>query len=168
MMTVKLFGAILLVTGGYLSGSACRAEYRTRLKTIRTLISSLVRIRAEITLRLTPLPELVTSECALTDGRVQAFYREVARLYDADGNFQSSWDDAIDRLRPSPEERGVISSLGTILGRYDAHAQEEALRYAENALARCAEAAENDVKLRGMLMSRLLPGIALAAAILLW
>ncbi|MEA4822527.1 MAG: stage III sporulation protein AB [Clostridiaceae bacterium] len=168
MITAKFFGAVFLVTGGYLGGRACRAEYRTRLKTIRTLITSLARIRAEITLRLTPLPELITSECAFTDGRVQAFYREVSRLYDEDGSFQASWDDAIDRLRTSAEERGILSSLGTVLGRYDAHAQEEALRYAEDSLARCAEAAENDLKLRGMLMSRLLPGIALAAAILLW
>ena len=168
MTSVRLLGALLLVAGGFLGGRACLAEYRVRVITLRALTASLARIRAEIALCRTPLPELLSSEAECTDGRVQAFYREALRRYGEEGRFRTSWDGASELLRLPSDARAVLVSLGDILGRYDAQTQEDALLHAENLLERCAADAENDRKQRGTLYAKLLPGLAFAAAILLW
>ena len=59
---IKLCGAALLTAGGLMAGFNIRSELWARARTLSAAAGSLSRMRAEITQRLTPLPDLIGAE----------------------------------------------------------------------------------------------------------
>jgi len=125
---LKFFGAALIIVSGFAVGAAKYASLKRGVAVLYELVASLEIMRGEIVSRLTPLPELMS----MLEGRglCGCFFGEVYRgLSDMSGlTFREIWNAALPCLDAlSAEDAAVLSSLGAVLGRYDAREQEAAI-----------------------------------------
>ena len=141
---MKFLGALLIVAAGAALGISKYLALKKRADTLSSLLSALEQMRGEITLRLTPLPELTRLLSERGNATVRVFF---ARLSDAlehldEAGFSEHWEAALPILVPlSEEDLNVLRPLGAILGRFDAKEQEAALSRAISELgARASQA----------------------------
>ncbi len=125
-MPMKLWGAILIVTGcgGY--GFSMAAAQRREERELRDLISALEIMQWDLKYRLTPLPELSRLAAKGAGGRVAGVLHRFSR--ELDGNSMPEADRCMcTALRAESMLSGAVSEalrkLGTVLGRFDLEGQ---------------------------------------------
>lgn len=145
---IRLMGAALVIAGCAAAsfGAVCRLD--GRVKDLEELTAGLAALQRELCWRLTPLPEAMKEAAEETHGRAAALFdwcaRESGRL---DGRtFQQVWQDGLERcpLVLNEEDRAALERLGSVLGRYDADGQRQAIDGAVGSLNhRKTQAAED-------------------------
>lgn len=142
-MTLRLFGAVLIIVGCAGFGFMIAANHRREEKTLRRLISALEFMECELQYRLTPLPEL----CRLAGASAGGILRRVLNLLAEELEQQISPD--VDRCMQSTLSKvhdvpqlsyAVLQKFGRTLGRFDVKGQlrgiesvrEESIRVLEN------------------------------------
>lgn len=160
-MSVKLLGGALLVLAGALLGGGGAIRLRAEAQTLRGLSSSLGVLESELTALHTPLPD------AFHRLREERFFA----LLDAGFGLEPTeqlWRRAVAALELERGCAGALSSLGAVIGRYDAVRQAAEIEAVRCRLDARAAEAEREYSLRG----RRLPGLgaalgAMAAVLLL-
>ena len=163
----RLLGAALLCAAAFSAALRYRRELCARARALEEAAALLARTRAEIEWRLVPLPELLAAETASAEGAVRRFLEAVRAHYLRSLDMEAAFLAALELLPQGPV-REALAPLGATLGRYDAGVQAQALRRAEEALRAAAAEARDTARTRSRLALRLLPGLALAAALTLW
>lgn len=128
-MSVKWFGAMVIIFACSAVGFSVAAAYRREERTLRQLIGALDYMACELQYRLTPLPELcrqAAQECTGTVGTVLSRLSEelnAQMMPDAEGCIRAALEGCAvtDRLRAS------FSLLGSTLGRFDLEGQLQGL-----------------------------------------
>ena len=166
MSPEKPVGAALLLAGGVLCGCTIRRELRRRAALLADLAEWLGYLEAEISLRLTPLPELLDPDRGAET--IRPFLADLRRCFDESASFPEAWRAALAGLTLAADARDALDELGNTLGRYDAVCQADALRLTRGRLLTAAENARQEAQTRGALALRLLPALSGVLALLLW
>ncbi len=106
------------------SGLRLRSE---ELATLRELDRAIEQLSAELSLRLTSLPELAELLAQSTRGKAGDFFCLLAESLDLIGerSFSVLWDETLQHALPELDERAkeAMRRLGLALGRYELDAQ---------------------------------------------
>lgn len=125
-MTLKLVGAVLILTtcGGL--GLRSATEYLKEQKLLRQFVSILDYIECELQYRLTPLPDLCRLASSVTDSVLAEIFQALARELEvqASTNVKNSMEYVIDKFTVlTPLTRQTLLLLGQSLGQFDISGQ---------------------------------------------
>lgn len=133
---MELLGAVLVSGGGLWLGLRAAEELRGRARAAGSLCAALLLMEGELRLSLTPLPvllERLAGRCPFPADRLMAHCaRELGR---GERGISQVWPEALNALPGLDwESRTILQPLGSVLGRYDAESQLQALEAARTAL----------------------------------
>ena len=169
---VKAIGAVLIIASGIGIGLGGAAELRRRVRILTDLIASLMTVKAEITVRMTPLPELLEGLGRLAPLSVRGFYGRVAQSVQFLGecSFAELWLHAIEKseeLGLKVDELRELIALGTSLGRYGVAEQAAAIDLCISRLNAMLELAREEALTSGKLFIGLSAAGGIVAAVIL-
>jgi len=167
-MYLKAIGAILLIAGGAYTGCAFAAALRRRVQLLSDLIAALSLMKAEIVLKLSPMPE-VLSLLGAQRGLIGTVFDTMARnllIIDMPG-LSYIWTKTLDEhknelMLPQDAYR-ALCSLGDMLGRYASEEQEKQIEYVVSRLEEGRQRAQEEYERQGKLYRRM--GVAGGAAL---
>jgi len=128
-MTIKLFGAVLILLCSGSCGFSVAASYRRDISQIKTLIQIMEFIQRELEYRLTPLPELCMQAGEMGRG---AIFRVFTKLSD-ELSIQAAPDvpgcmrKVLQSTQFSRKVEKLLNQLGKTLGQYDLSGQLQGL-----------------------------------------
>ncbi|MGI6497496.1 MAG: stage III sporulation protein AB [Oscillospiraceae bacterium] len=142
----RLIGAALVLIGGAGVGVGAAKELGRRTGTLSAFLAALDRMEAELTFRLTPMPELLSRLSGDLEGPVGMFFSQCEQGLSALGDvpFSKVWNQALQEegLALLPEDRVPLEQLGAVLGQYDVEGQRNAMEGVRHQLTLCLEAAK--------------------------
>jgi stage III sporulation protein AB len=160
----QVLGCVLVLTVCFQLGLSQVRVYRRRLRLSRETAVCLRRMEAELTERLTPLPELLSAlgeeAPPLAGALFGALARGTAELERAP--FGALWQETLDAYRDpglTPELRRSLEELGWQLGRYSAQVQGQAVRACRERTEALAREQSRELETR----TRLSLGLSLCA-----
>lgn len=153
---IRAAGAGLVLLAGLVWGLQKVGFLRRQLRLTEALAQSLYRLRAELTERLTPLPEMFLDLQTVAPPPARGFFQSICISLERLGeeSFGALWSGCVAQY-PDPaldgELRTALTELGWQLGRYAAPIQGEALNRCAAVLERAAaeqrQALEGNVRL---------------------
>ena len=153
MDVLKLLGAVLVLIGGSSMGLCAARELRQRSRTLEQFLAALDQIQAELSFRLTPMPELLQQLGQASEEPLKTFFQTCEGGLSALGevSFSVVWNRALreEALALLPEDRLSLEQLGAVLGRYDAEGQRTTLESVRVRLSQCLEDARGKQKKMG-------------------
>lgn len=124
-------GAVLILLAGLSAAWRLTREQDKRLRALRSLALSLQHLHAELSLRLTSLPELAELLAQTAQGTAGRFF---STLYEklqelGEKSFVLLWQESAQSALPelSGEDRAIWLRLGETLGRYELEEQLSAI-----------------------------------------
>ena len=166
-MTVKLFGAllVLLSCGGY--GFMIAASHRTEVKYLQAYLQALDLMECELQYRLTPLPELCNIGASVSVGTLKQFFCTLGKELNnqISPNVEACIYTVLSVVKLPRRTTEVIELLGRSLGRFDAEGQLKGLRYVKAETERILAALMDNQDLR--LRSYQTLGLCAGAAIVI-
>lgn len=166
---LKLAGAFCVLLGAAWWGLGAVRQLRERTRTLERLRGALSYLEEELAFRLTALPVLLERLSQREDGRASRFFEEVLEglRLDPEGGVRQSWRRAMVRQLPmlTEEERQTLLEVGETLGRYDAQAQRQVLKQAEERLEDCRRRSAQEERRLGRVYAAL--SLAGGAALIL-
>ncbi len=166
-MSMKLFGAVLVIIGCGSFGFSLAATYKKELKSIRSLIRILGHMESELRFRLTPLPQLCRQAAAESNDIVGDVISDLAKQLESQvcPDVSSCMHATISLHRDIPPSTVLcLKELGLSLGRFDLTGQLSGI----DAVRKCCEDHLNllehnkEVRLRSYQTLSLCAGAALA------
>ena len=129
-MRLRLALCAAPLLAGIYFGWTLAASARRRRELIAAHISALEFIKAEISSRLTPLPDCAARLAAGGPRPLRGFYLALAAALDAPcgRDFASIWGSLLENMELPPDALAVLAELGRSLGRYDAQTQRDGHR----------------------------------------
>lgn len=112
-MTLRLFGAALILCGGLLTRRVLLDGERRVHRARRELSDAFEAMAEEIDALLTPLPALLRRDYG---GGTEAFFAQAARGIECGRTLAESWRQAAGTLPLPTEERELVAALGARLG----------------------------------------------------
>jgi len=167
LMSLKLFGAALIVVGCGGFGFLIAASYKQEENALRQLIGILDLMQSELQFRMTPLPDLIRQAGTESKNPIGQFMTvlsselESQTSPDVDGCVQA----ALNKVEDLPKRvKKALEQMGTSFGRFDAEGQ---IRGIESVRSFCAAeldamADNRDARLRSYQTLSLCMGAALA------
>lgn len=166
-MTMKLFGAalIILACGGY--GFMMANAHRKEVKALQNIITTISYIKCELQFRNTALPELCSRAAKVTQGCISRFFQSLAAELEAQicPDTNECLLNALSRhpdIPPSSTE--AIVNMGTTIGVFDLTGQLDGLNrvllQSEEALSKLTK--QQDIRIRSYQTLGLCAGAALA------
>ena len=117
---IRLLGGVLIVVAGSALGLSCGRTLRGGVTAVEGVMTALERLEREMSLHLTPLPELLM--------KLGGVYARCGREIDRGECVRVAWGDMVARLPSlSRDSREILLPLGGVLGQYDGQAQCQAL-----------------------------------------
>lgn len=173
---IKLAGILLAFTACTATGFLKAAEIRTRRKLLLDFRELLLRIATEISYFKEPLPQIfsrLTADGAEREkGETDLLLRSFLTAYQCgDADMGQMWRNAVDSAyEGSPlcrEDLAVMKKCGEFLGRSDFSRQEEHFRLLESQMDRQLAEAEENIRTKGRMYSRLglSAGLVIAVAL---
>lgn len=166
-MSIKLIGAVLIITGCGGVGFSMAAAHRRDENALRQLIGALDYMGCELQYHLTPLPELCRGAAGQTSGSIRAVFLTLAQELDnqiaPDANFCMNAAIAKTTKLPGLVKKN-LSLLGQSLGHFDLQGQLKGLEFARQQCRRDLDelSKDRDVRLRSYQTLGLCAGSALA------
>ena len=162
--------ALVVLCSGILSMNEV-IRSRQRIRALRALQEALGAMRAELTQRHTPLPELLERLAARQKQPAAEFFGAAAvNLVRRELPFSAAWEIALRETEPLcllPEEQQAMENLGRRLGKSGAADQADAIRSAENKIALFLELEEKERMKKNRLRAALGASAGAMLAILL-
>lgn len=165
---IKLIGAVLLMAGAAGLGLGAAAQLQAKVTGLRALMDGLEHLERELSFRLTAMPELMdrlAKQTAPPAAYLFAYCRDHLEEL-GEKSFFNIWAEALENnleLLLDEGERQILLELGTVLGRYDAEEQRQALKNSSAELEQCLARAEKE-KLR---MGRVYTALGLGSGAML-
>lgn len=166
-MTIKLFGALLVIAGCGGFGFMIASSHRKEVKTLRQFISALDFMDCEIQYRLTALPELCRLTAAASYGVVRSAFNALAAQLDDQNSpdVEKCMRVALKKTGDIPKlTRKAMELLGSSLGRFDLEGQLKGLEAVRSESRRILDTytKNQDVRLRSYQTLGLCAGAAIA------
>lgn len=164
---LKLLGAALIAAGCAAAGCSAAASLSARTRDLGEAEQILEAVARELEWSLVPLPEAL-SRAAAGSAKAQKWLGPLAVSIPSAGEqpFQHLWEQALQTsgLALTGEDYAVLQRLGSVLGRYDAQSQCQALAAAGARLNSLREDAAERQKKFGQLYRTL--GLAVGALLI--
>lgn len=145
-MVIKVLGTALLIAGGMGAGWCGASALDRRVRSLRAFCAALETAQRELSLRLPPMPELLSLLARQSEGPAGRFFARCLEDLPLLGSrsFARIWRDALEGtpLDLNGEDLEMLSQAGRVLGRYDGAGQEAALELIRLRLVRALEEAE--------------------------
>ena len=142
---LRLIGAALILAGGSGVGIGAARVLKHRSETLSSFLAALDQMEAELTFRLTPMPELLLRLSRETKGPVSEFFFHCREGLSSLGEepFSKVWNRALqeESLALHPEDRIPLEQLGAVLGQYDVEGQKNAMEGIRYRLGICLDTA---------------------------
>ena len=139
---IRYVGGALILGCGLCMGNSRAKVLERRVETLEELMSALSLLGRELTLHVTPLPELFERLSQVAKGAAGRLFDHCARgLQGPVGErFSTVWKGGVGKIpNLRPEERRLLADLGPVLGRFPAEEQQKAV---EGVCVRLREAAK--------------------------
>lgn len=156
---LKWIGALLVVTATGAAGLGAIQASSQRIRVLSGLIAALDLCQAELTFKLTALPDVMAQLARKSAAAVRPFFAAVdkacARL--GEDSFGCLWQQCVQKMEDvwrKPEQE-IMEELGSVLGRYDTDGQSRAIAYARNRLEALLSRAEADHRKQGRMYGAL-------------
>ena len=164
---MRLFGALLILSAAVGTGLCLSDHSRRRLRALEDFSAALALIAGELSLRNSPLPELLEKASVESTGQAKAFFTALNNTLSLLGEYPFSrlWERALNESCPVLPQKAQyeLKQLGNSLGRYDLDRQLSDLASAGQRLEQMAmQAAGEYAQLR-----KLGPGLGAASGLLL-
>ena len=133
-MTLKLLGAVFVITGAGGFGFAMASAYRRTEQAFRQYLIALDYLECDLSFRLTPLPQLCRSAANAANGPVRALFLQLEQELECQiyPDVRSCTRAAIALTPCIPKELAEqFSDLGTTLGEFDLPGQLKGIRAAQ-------------------------------------
>ena len=139
---LKAAGAITIICISVWYGLSGYIKQKTRLRAINDMISALIIIKGEISIKQTPVPEMLRFLAGATEGSVRQIFENCRSRLSLIGRktFFEIWSESVsDDGTIGAEEREAIIDLGRVLGRYDTETQTASIDRVYSELERIRE-----------------------------
>lgn len=170
---IKIIGALFLIGGATVIGICASNELSVRARVLGSFLAALDIMRSEIGNCLTPLSELMDKLAAEVSAPLDTLFSVCVKekRESPDVPFSLIWAKCISRadyLKLKSNEKEVLRELGSVLGRYSAEEQVNAISHIMRRVGTLAESAEGDRKRLGTLYAKLgvICGIALVIVLI--
>lgn len=152
-MTIKIFGAVLVMFGCAGFGIMIAATHRNETKSLRDFLSVLDIMECELRYRLTPLPELCRLAAAGSHHTMQSAFLALAGELDdqISPNVENCMTAALHKTKDMPKlTLDMMKLLGRSLGQFDLGGQLKGLESVRSEANRVLESytKNQDVRLR--------------------
>ena len=168
---LRWMGAAMVVLCSALLSMSEVIRSRQRIRSLRVLMEAMADMRAELTERHTPLPDLMERLAARQKQPAAEFFGAAAvNLIRRELPFASAWEIALRETEPLcllPEEQRAIENLGGRLGRSGTPEQAEAILSTEKKLALFLELEEKERLKKSRLRAAVGAGAGVMLAIIL-
>ena len=168
---LRWMGAAMVVLCSALLSMSEVIRSRQRIRSLRVLMEAMADMRAELTERHTPLPDLMERLAARQKQPAAEFFGAAAvNLIRRELPFASAWEIALRETEPLcllPEEQRAIENLGGRLGRSGTPEQAEAILSTEKKLALFQELEEKERLKKSRLRAAVGAGAGVMLAIIL-
>ena len=146
---IKILGALMLTGGAAVIGLRAAEKLNYRVGLYSALAHSIDLMQAEIFFRLTSLPELMLQLSRQIEAPANLLFANCYEQLSRDNteSFCSIWDHALHESIERDLSSVAMQSLrelGSILGRYDAKTQSDALTHALKRIEGCYESARRE------------------------
>lgn len=170
-MSIKLYGAILVVAGCGGCGFAMAAAKRREERELRQLIRALEYMECELQYHETDLPQLCSMAAEVSGGGIGAYFQDLARSLER--NQEPDVSGCVKQLlgqyaNLSASVHGVLQSLGQSMGCFDLPGQLRGFQSTEKECRHLLDGLERDrdSRLRSYQTLGLCAGAALAIILL--
>ena len=156
---LKWMGALLVVTATGAAGLGAIQTSAQRIRILSGLIAALDLCQAELTFKLTALPDVMAQLARKSAVAVRPFFSAVekacARL--GEDSFGCLWQQCVQTMNATWQrpELDIMEELGYVLGRYDTDGQSRAIAYARSRLEALRDRAESDHRQQGRMYGAL-------------
>lgn len=140
-MSIKIWGAILLLSGCCWIGFQFTRSYMIHENTLKQLIRSMQYMKCELPYRLTPLPELCLHLSTQCTGLVKKYFWMLSNELEnqAAPDVEKCSDHTIAKLQPlSTQQNKLLKRFGTSIGQFNLSGQLQSidafLKYCEKRL----------------------------------
>lgn len=152
-MTIKIFGAILVMFGCAGFGIMIAATHRNETTSLRDFLSVLNMMECELRYRLTPLPELCRLAATASHRTMRSAFMALANELEdhVSPNVENCMIAALHKTRDMPKlTLDMMKLLGRSLGRFDLEGQLKGLESVKSEANRVLESytKNQDVRLR--------------------
>lgn len=157
---IRFLGALFLMGGATVIGVCASHELSIRARVLESFLIALDIMRSEIGNRLTPVSELMEKLVEEVPMPLSEFFSSCAKEKREKEacRFSLIWAKNLahaEYLKLRSNEKAVIKELGSILGRYGAEEQIDAISHIMMRVASLAENAEGERKRLGKLYTKL-------------
>ncbi len=157
---IKIIGALFLIGGATVIGVYASNELSIRARVLGEFLSALDIMRSEIGNCLTPVAELMEKLAAEVSPPLGTLFSACAKekREKPENPFSLIWAKNLSHaeyLKLRPNEKDILRELGSILGRYSAEEQVNAISHIIRRVGTLAENAEGDRKRLGTLYAKL-------------
>ena len=165
-MTVKILGAVLILTGCGGFGMLICLAYKREEEMLRQMIRAMDCMESELQFRMTPLPELCIRAGNGSSGSISRFWNSLSEELQraSSPDVEGCANAAMDANGPFPQRvEMILEQLSDTLGQFDAPAQIRALEAARTQCHRVLEAmgTNRENRLRSYQTLGICTGIAL-------
>lgn len=165
----ELLGSVMIIASFAFLGWEQKEKLRRRAVTLAVLGQALERMRRELECRLIPLKslmELMSRESGASVRELFLSCREAMERMEEE-NFQSVWKNSLTKvINIQPEDRALLETLGSTLGRYDVREQTRSLYSVEEMLRERYMLAERERKRLGKVYQTTMTAFGIALVIL--
>lgn len=149
---MRIMGAVLVAAVCAWLGFQAADGLRRRLQAMKQMVQALGLLERELDLGAPPLPQLLERVAGLSAGSARRFLegcqQDLSRLDTQE--FSSLWSAQVEHQAELGQEgQAILTSLGAILGRYDAQAQREAVAAARRHLEELVSQGEQERRRQG-------------------
>lgn len=167
---IRILGSLLLIGGATVIGVCASNELSVRARVLGNFLLMLDIMRSEIGACLTPVSELMEKLALEASSPLDKFFSSCAKekRERADVPFSLIWAKNLSRaesLKLKSNEKEVLRELGSVLGRYSAEEQVNAISHIMRRVSTLADSAESDKKRLGKLYAKL--GVICGVAIVI-
>lgn len=146
---IRYVGGVLIFGWGLWIGNGRAKVLERRVETLEELMTALNLLGREITLHVTPLPELFARLSQEAEGAAGMLFDHCARGLQepVEEGFSTVWKGGVGEIpNLQPEERRLLTDLGPVLGRFPAGEQQKAVEGVCVRLREAAKAAGEDCR----------------------
>lgn len=149
---IRILGALIVAAACGGLGIRKAQLLSARVRALEALSSAMEQLERELSLRLTPLPQLMQEMKERTEPPARALFEGCQTALEGleHERFSHAWRRLVDALPNLKEEdRRTLAPLGQVLGRYDGRGQASAIAAVRQELEELAQRAREDSRRLG-------------------
>lgn len=125
---LRVLGGVMVAVGGAVWGGFAARQQKKRVRALEGFCGALEVMERELSMRLTPTPELLAQVKRHVHQPLQDFFEQCEQAVRLGQSISGVWEEGLLELELFDEQSiHMLKPLGGIIGRYDALGQQQAI-----------------------------------------